>query len=105
MPGAEAPKKAAKPKRKSLRPDLATILGIALALAGILGGLILEKGRISDVMQGTAAMIVLGGTFGAVLVTNPLHVVARSFRALGSVFFEEANGAAELIENVIGYAT
>ena len=63
-------KKAA--KTGGMRPDLATISGIGLAMAGIIGGLILEKGSIQDVAQGTAAMIVLGGTFGAVLVTTPM---------------------------------
>src|SRR5690242_20624527 len=77
------------------RPDLATLGGIALALAGILGGLILEKGQISDVIQGTAALIVLGGTVGAVLVTTPLDVAARAFRALGSAFLEPADSNTE----------
>src|SRR5712675_2879879 len=72
------------------RPDMATISGIALAMAGIIGGLILEKGSISDVAQGTAAMIVLGGTFGAVLVTTPMAIVVRAFKGLGAVFFERA---------------
>jgi len=40
---------------------------------------------------GTAAMIVLGGTFGAVLVTMPLATVLRAFRGLGAVFFETAS--------------
>ena len=52
--------------------DLASLTGIGLALAGILGGLILEKGSIQDIAQFTAALIVLGGTFGAVLL--PLFV-------------------------------
>src|ERR1039457_998558 len=73
----EAPASAAgKPaKAGGLRPDMATISGIALAMAGIIGGLILERGSIQDVAQGTAAMIVLGGTIGAVLVTTPLATV------------------------------
>jgi len=44
--------------------DKSTIGGIILALAGILAGLIIEGGRISQVLQPTAAMIVLGGTIG-----------------------------------------
>jgi chemotaxis protein MotA len=102
----EAPKPAAKPKKKTVtRPDIATLAGIALALAGILGGLILEKGKLSDVMQGTAALIVLGGTFGAVLVTNPMPVVVRAFRGLGAVFFETASSTGETIESLIQFAT
>ena len=101
-----APNKPA-PKKKAAgsRPDLATIGGILLALTGIVGGLILEKGKLQDIMQGTAALIVLGGTFGAVLVTNPMPVVVRAMGALKGVFFEAANSTAEIIESLIQYAT
>jgi len=88
----------------AVRPDLATLGGIGLALSGIIGGLILEKGSISDVAQGTAAMIVLGGTFGAVLVTTPMAIVVRAFKGLGAVFFERADGITQTIEALIGYA-
>ncbi len=73
-------------------------------MAGIIGGLLLEKGSISDVAQGTAAMIVLGGTFGAVLVTTPMAIVVRAFRGLGAIFFERADGTAETIDSIIQYA-
>lgn len=100
-----APKPPAKKEKKAgLKPDLATLGGIVLAMAGILGGLILEKGQLSDVMQGTAALIVLGGTFGAVLVTTPLPVVVRAFKGLGQVFFEAPGSTTETIEALIGYA-
>jgi chemotaxis protein MotA len=105
---AEAPQPAKKtpPAKKGglIRPDIATLAGIALALAGIIGGLILEKGSIQDVAQATAAMIVLGGTFGAVLVTTPLPVFLRSLKSLRGVFFEEANSAAATIDALIQYA-
>jgi chemotaxis protein MotA len=84
---------------------MATISGIALAMAGIIGGLILEKGSIQDVAQGTAAMIVLGGTFGAVLVTTPMAHVLRAVRGLSAVFFERASDTAATIDGLIQYAT
>lgn len=100
-----APKPPAKKAKKAgLKPDLATLAGIVLAMAGILGGLILEKGQLSDVMQGTAALIVLGGTFGAVLVTTPLPVVVRAFKGLGKVFFEDSGSRTDTIEALIGFA-
>jgi len=98
---------ASKPVRAASPPtriDVATVLGIALALAGILGGLLLEKGKIQDIAQGTAAMIVLGGTFGAVLVTNPLPVVVRAFSAIRGVFLESASPVPEAIELLIQFA-
>jgi len=109
-PSAPAPQRKAAPaktgpKKVSTRPDLSTLIGIALALSGIVGGLLLEKGSIQDIVQGTAAMIVLGGTFGAVLVTTPLPVVLRALGALRSVFFEQASPASETIESLIAFAT
>src|SRR6266568_7141752 len=85
-PKGKAPK--ADPKGGSVRPDLATLGGIAMALGGIVGGLILEKGSIQDVAQGTAALIVMGGTLGAVLVTTPLAVFLRACKGLRGVFFD-----------------
>ena len=104
---AEAPARSAPATSKAsgLRPDMATISGIALAMAGIIGGLILEKGSIQDVAQGTAAMIVLGGTFGAVLVTTPMATVVRAFRGLGAVFFDRGSDTTSVIETMIQFAT
>jgi len=98
----------AKPPRKgksSSKPDLATIGGLLLALGGIAGGMIMEGGKIQDVAQVTSALIVLGGTIGAVMITTPLPVLIRAAKKLGQVFFgkEESVGAA--IDEIIGYAS
>src|SRR5579864_5038040 len=92
-------------KSGGLKPDVATLAGIVLALAGILGGLLLEKGSIQDVAQATAAMIVFGGTIGAVLITNPLPVFLRACKALGQVFFERSISPAGTIQTVLQMAT
>jgi chemotaxis protein MotA len=91
-------------KKPKARPDLATLGGLTVALVGIIGGLLLEKGNVQDVAQGTAALIVLGGTLGAVLVTTPLAVVRRAFAGLGTVFFERNSASAETIRTLIGFA-
>jgi chemotaxis protein MotA len=103
----DAPNGAGKKPAKAAgaRPDLATLGGIALAMAGIIGGLILEKGSIQDLSQVTAAMIVLGGTFGAVLVSTPLAVVIRAFKGVGAVFFDTASDISTTIESLIQFAT
>jgi chemotaxis protein MotA len=93
------------PKPPGRRPDIATLGGIAVALAGILGGLLLEKGSIQDVAQVTAAMIVMGGTLGAVLVTTPLPVFLRACRGLSNAFVERRSSTAATIDSLIRYAT
>src|SRR5260370_32821760 len=79
-------KKAA--KTGGMRPDLATISGIGLAMAGIIGGLILGKGSIQGVAQGTPATIVLCGTFGAGLGATPKAPVLRAVPGLWAGFFQ-----------------
>jgi chemotaxis protein MotA len=96
-------KKSKSGSSKSL--DLATVGGIALALFGIVGGLVLEKGSIQDIVQGTAALIVFGGTFGAVMVTNPLSVVLRAFAGFKSILIEETVSPDATIELLLQYAT
>jgi chemotaxis protein MotA len=87
------------------RPDFATLAGIGLALSGVLGGLLLENGSIQDVAQATAAMIVFGGTIGAVLVTTPLPVFLRAVKSLRRVFLERAASASATIETLIQFAS
>ena len=62
--------------------DIATILGLALALGSIIGGQILEGGHLGSIMQLTAFIIVMGGTIGAVCVQNPLSVVLKGVSLL-----------------------
>lgn len=86
------------------RPDLATAAGLLLALVGIIGGLLLEGGDIRDIAQYTAAIIVLGGTFGAVFVSTPMATVKRALRTVKQVFMEEALPIDAVLEQLIEYA-
>src|SRR5271154_3368503 len=92
-------------KLRSTRPDFATIGGLIIAMAGIFGGLVIEGGKISDVTQVTAAMIVLGGTLGAVMVTSPLSALLGAFKGIKNVFLDEHISPQAAIEEIIGYAT
>jgi len=84
--------------------DKATFGGILLAMAGILGGLTLEGGKLAQIMQPTAAMIVFGGTIGAVMIAYPLSVVMASFSRLAHVFLERGNDLETLIKEIVEYA-
>ncbi|MEZ5354174.1 MAG: flagellar motor protein [Bryobacteraceae bacterium] len=93
-------------KKKAARgPDLATIGGFGFALVGIVGGLLLEGGELGDITQYTAAIIVLGGTAGAVLINTPLRVVRGAIGGLGDVFFEKRDNAEAIVDSLIDYAT
>jgi chemotaxis protein MotA len=97
--------KPSKPKKAGVQLDFASVGGLVVALAGILGGLLLEGGKIHDISQVTAAMIVLGGTVGAVMVTTPLSALLGAARQAKSVFLSRAEKPDEVIDEIIGYAT
>ena len=60
--------------------DYGSLIGITLALAGIIGGQILEGGYAGSLVQAAAFLIVLCGTAGAVMVQSPAGVFARGLR-------------------------
>lgn len=84
--------------------DKATLGGLILAAAGILGGMTIEGGKLAQIMQPTAAMIVLGGTIGGVMISYPLPVVISSFKRLSQVIFERGVNLEGLIQEMLGYA-
>ena len=98
--------KAGRPKKVAAeRPDLASLGGLVAGVGGILTGLLLEGGRVKDVAQFTAALIVFGGTLGAVMLTTPMPVLIRAAGKIRSVFFDRVYTPDGVIEEIIEYAT
>jgi len=84
--------------------DKSSLLGVAVALGGILLGLMLEGGRIAQIVQPTAAMIVFGGTLGAVMIQFPIRVIFAASLRLGQVFVDTSKDPNEIIQEIVGYA-
>ncbi len=84
--------------------DLATVIGLVLAIVAILGGQALEGGNVHSIIQGTAALIVLGGTFGACMVQFPLSIVIASLKAVLKVFQEPKVNNRQVIQEIIRLA-
>lgn len=90
------------PSRSGRRSiDLATVLGLAVAVGAILGGLLLEGGKITDIGQLTAAMIVLGGTLGAVMVTTPVETLKAAVKKLPQVVWNPASNYESLLDDIL----
>jgi len=66
-----------------MRIDLLTIAGLVIGVAAILVGQQLEGGDLSTLINGPAALIVIGGTLGAVMLQSPMQVFLRAIRMLG----------------------
>jgi chemotaxis protein MotA len=84
--------------------DKSTIGGIAIALSGIAVGLLMDGGKLAQVLQPTAALIVFGGTIGAVLVQFPLRIVLQAVVELKYVFFNSEPEPDSLVQNLLRYA-
>jgi len=84
--------------------DKASIIGVILAIAGILAGLLIEGGSIRQILQPTAALIVFGGTLGAVLLQFPLDTVVASFRGLAHIFTVPQAHNDNLIRTLVAFA-
>jgi len=72
-------------RRTQSRLQWSAILGLPLGLALVAGGQALEGGTLSSILQPAAALIVFGGTAGAVLLgasSNEIRQAASSLRAL-----------------------
>lgn len=97
-------KQNSKRESRSIRPDVTALLGICLSVGGILGGLLLEGGRIADVAQITAALIVLGGTVGAVMLTTPFSIMRSAVGRLRLILMEQSFAPSEIIDAIVVYA-
>ena len=84
--------------------DFASIGGIVLALAAILGAMMMEGGNIGQVTQLTAAMIVVGGTTGAVLVQFPLNVFLAAAKGMVGVFLHKAPDSEKELAQLVEFA-
>ena len=84
--------------------DLASFLGLVLAVGGILGGLVLEGGSVKDVAQVTAALIVLGGTLGATMISTPAETLTTAAKRLPAVFLPPTSSTEAYIDEIVGYA-
>ncbi|MFH0810335.1 MAG: flagellar motor protein [Pseudomonadota bacterium] len=84
--------------------DLATIIGLLLAFGAILGGQMLEGGSIGSISQPTAAIIVCGGTMGAVCVSFPLKNVIGALKGIVGVIKEPGLNPVSLIKQINFFA-
>jgi len=69
--------------------DLATLIGLIIGFAGLIGGFLLEGGHAGMLLVGTAAMIVFGGTFGATIISYTLEDLKKVPYFLKLVFVNQ----------------
>jgi len=86
-----------------MKLDVISIVGILISVAAILGGQYLEGGHIGSLMQVTAFIIVMGGTFGACMLQFTLPVFLDGVKMLRWIVIPPVVSLEEVIEKVINW--
>jgi len=86
------------------RADAASIIGIPLTMAVVIGAQWLEGGRLQTLAQPTAALVVFGGTAAALLVSYPLGTLRRAAIAVVDGFRQPPPPTHALVMQFTQYA-
>ncbi len=85
--------------------DIFAVIGLFLGIGFILTGQALEGGNIGQLLQITAAFIVLGGTTGAIVLSFPPEQLKNAILMLKNVFMPPKSDFDALITEIGGFAT
>jgi len=84
--------------------DRLTIAGMLIALAAIFGGQVLGGGNVAALLNPAAFVIVVGGSFGAVMVQTHFSTFVRSLKILLWVFKPPVQPMAEGVLKVTAWS-
>lgn len=85
--------------------DIFAVIGLFFGITMILVGQAMEGGNIGQLLQITAAFIVLGGTTGAIILSFPPKTLISAIKMLKNVFMPPKSDFNALITEIGGFAT
>lgn len=85
--------------------DIFAIVGLFLGVGFILLGQAMEGGNVGQLLQITAAFIVLGGTSGAIVLSFPPAVLKDAVALFKDVIFPPKVDLTGIISEIVGFAT
>ena len=84
--------------------DVLSLIGIIMAFVAIIGGNYLEGGHLGALINGPAALIVVGGTVGAALLQSPVSAFKRAMQTLVWIIFPPRIDMAAGIDQVVNWS-
>lgn len=84
--------------------DILSILGVVIAFAAILGGNFLEGGHLSTLVNGPAALVVIGGTVGAAILQTPKATFWQAIKLFTWVFAPPRQQFDTELKKIVGWA-
>ncbi len=85
--------------------DKSTVIGLVLGLTAVFGGALLDGTPMASLISVPAFVIVILGTLGATILSNPLENVKRLPALARGAFFEKGRPGGELVEMFVDLAT
>lgn len=76
-----------------------------MGFGAVFGGAAIEGVHLTALIQPTAALIVLGGTFGATFVCFPLSAIIDALKGSKVAFLPPEVNHAQVVKDIINYAT
>lgn len=76
-----------------------------MGFGAVFGGAVLEGLHLTALIQPTAALIVLGGTFGATFICFPLASIIKAFKDVKIAFLPANVDHESVVKDIINYAT
>lgn len=90
--------------RKNSQIDFASILGLLIGPACIIVGQLLEGGKLSTLVQTSAALIVIGASMGACMLSFSPTFLFAAARDLRKVVAETSPDPFDLIDRIVNYS-
>lgn len=84
--------------------DKMTILGLLIGFGAIVLGNLFEGGHTASLIQGSAFLIVMGGTLGAVMVSHRGQTIKEALKLFGETFTEPKGQATQTLNNFRQYS-
>ena len=81
--------------------DLASIIGILIGFLAVLGSQLLESEGSISILHPTAALIVFGGTIGAIMLNFSFQTITSSLSSLKKVFVPQNYDLNEIIIQMV----
>lgn len=84
--------------------DIATLIGLLLGIGGLLGGFLLEEGKIGMLIAPTAFLIVFGGTIGAVVLGFTMDELKKVGHFFKIIFTDKQINYLNVLETLVDTA-
>ncbi|MFH1700028.1 MAG: MotA/TolQ/ExbB proton channel family protein [Candidatus Zixiibacteriota bacterium] len=84
--------------RKKFYIDLATFGGLVIGVGAILVAYFIDGGRLQAITQAAPMLLVIGGTFGAAMITTSFNIVKKLPTLLKIAFFRKSPDSRKTID-------